>query len=162
MKQTLGTQLRHLLDLLDGAVARKYASMGVDYRPRYTPVLRALIAGELCTVGEIAAAAGITQPAATQTVALMVKDQLIEAASSSDARQKLLRLTDHGRSLLPHLQEAWEATAQAAAGLDDELPAPLSEVLDAAIQALARKSFDERIREAGSGAVSTTGKMMPA
>jgi len=148
MKQSLGTQLRHLLDLLDGAVARNYATMGIGYRPRYTPVLRALIAGEPCTVGEIAAAAGITQPAATQTVSLMVEDRLIEAASSSDGRQKLLGLTDHGRSLLPRLQEAWEATALAAAGLDDELPASLSGVLDAAIEALANKSFDERIREA--------------
>ncbi len=148
MGQTLGTQLRHLLELLDGAVAQKYASMGIGYRPRYTPVLRALIAGEPCTVGEIAVAAGITQPAATQTVSLMVSDKLIEACPSNDGRQKLLRLTDHGRSLLPQLHEAWEATAQAASGLDDALAVPLSGLLGAAIEALAKKPFEERIREA--------------
>ena len=148
MKQTLGTQLRHLLELLDGAVARNYADLGVDYRPRYTPVLRALIAGQPCTVGEIATAAGITQPAATQTVALMIKHKLIEEASSDDSRKKLLQLTVHSRGLLPQLQQAWVATARAATSLDDELPAPLSDVLDAAIEALAQKSFDERIREA--------------
>ena len=143
------------MDLLDGAVSRNYAAMGVNYRPRYTPVLRALMASEPCTVGEIAVASGITQPAATQTVALMIKDKLIEVGSSDDGRQKLLWLTEHCRLLLPQLQDAWEATAQAAAGLDDELPAPLSKILAAAIKALARKSFDQRICEASAGAMNT-------
>lgn len=155
MKQTLGTQLRHLLELLDGAVAQKYLELGIGYRPRYTPVLRALITGEPCTVGEIAIAAGITQPAATQTVSLMVKDKLIETVSSDDGRQKLLQITEHGRALLPQVQEAWEATAHAAAGLDNELPTRLSEVLASAIEALERKSFDDRIRECGSRSMRT-------
>lgn len=158
MRQTLGTQLRHLLELLDGAVARNYAELGMGYRPRYTPVLRALIVGQPCTVGEIAIAAGITQPAATQTVSLMIKDKLIEAASSADGRKKLLQLTEHGQALLPQLQQTWKATARAAASLDDELPATLSGVLGAAIEALAQKSFEERIREAGLELQSITGE----
>ena len=150
MNQTLGTQLRHLLELLDGAVARNYAEMSIGYRPRYTPVLRTLLEQEPSSVGEIAAAAGITQPAATETVSLMIKDDLVETTSSGDRRQKLLRLTERARALLPQLQQAWEATAQAARSIDDELPTPLSKALEAAIQALERKSFDERILEARS------------
>jgi MarR family transcriptional regulator, organic hydroperoxide resistance regulator len=38
----------------------------LDYLPRYTPIVRALMASEPLTVGDIAAAAGISQPAATQ------------------------------------------------------------------------------------------------
>lgn len=157
MTRTLGTQLRHLLELLDGAVAREYAQLGMGYRPRYTPVLRALVAAQPCTVGEIATAAGITQPAATQTVSLMIDDQLIEEVPSKDGRKKLLKLTEHGRALLPQLQEAWEATAGAAASLDYELPAPLSGAVGAAIEALAKKSFEQRIREAKSERRSTRG-----
>ena len=41
---------------------------------RYTPVMRALEGGTPHTVSQIAEAAGITQPAATQTVALMNPD----------------------------------------------------------------------------------------
>jgi hypothetical protein len=41
----LGTLMRHVLELLDGDVARVYADLGVpDYRPRYSPVVRALVA----------------------------------------------------------------------------------------------------------------------
>jgi len=149
MERTLGTQLRHLLDLLDGAVERKYANMGLAYRARYTPVMRCLIAKEPQSLGEVARCAGITQPGATQTVSLMIENDLIETATSLDARQKLLRLTAAGRAMAGELQNAWAATAKAAESLDRELPMPISEILAAAITALEANSFDERIRDAG-------------
>src|SRR5688500_6503825 len=67
-----GTQLRHLLELLDGAVSRAYDDAGLPYRPRYAPVMRALLAREPSPLGQIAESARITQPAATQTVALLI------------------------------------------------------------------------------------------
>jgi DNA-binding MarR family transcriptional regulator len=149
MKPTLGTQLRHLIELLDGAVGDAYAAAGLTYRPRYTPVMRSLMASEPATIGFIAEAAGITQPAATQTVALMVKDGIVSVeASPTDARQKMIRLTDAGRELIPHLQLCWQATALAAASLEAELPFSLTGVLDSAIHALEKKSLGERIQEA--------------
>jgi MarR family transcriptional regulator, organic hydroperoxide resistance regulator len=149
MKQGLGTQLRHLVELLDGAVQQSYVEAGLDYRPRYTPVLRALAGGQPCTVGQIAESAGITQPAATQTVALMLKEGwLAVEASPTDARQKLLRLSPQGERLLPELQACWRATAAAADSLDADLPHPLSDTLTRAIAALERRPFGERIRNA--------------
>ena len=148
MKQGLGTQLRHLIELLDGAVAAAYEEEGIDYRPRYTPVMRALANGAL-SVGDIAAAAGITQPAATQTVALMRKHDLVDVAPSpTDARQKIVRLSKRGQALLPRLQRCWRATAAAAAGLDADLPHPLSDTLAHAIAALEQRPFGARIRAA--------------
>jgi DNA-binding MarR family transcriptional regulator len=149
MKPGLGTQLRHLLDLLDGAVGRAYDDAGLRYRPRYTPVMRALIALEPLTIGQIAEAAGITQPAATQTVALMIKEGLVRAEPGPvDGRQRLIRLTREGRALLPQLRDCWQATEIAAASLDAALPRPLSQSLGDAISALEGKSFDSRIVEA--------------
>lgn len=149
MKSSHGTKLRHLIELLDGAVGHAYEEAGLHYRPRYTPVMRSLIAQEPATLGFIAQAAGITQPAATQTVALMVKDGLVVVeAAPNDARQKLIRLSAEGRQLVPALQRCWEATAIAAASLEADLPYSLSEILDAAIAALETKSMGERIRTA--------------
>jgi DNA-binding MarR family transcriptional regulator len=149
MKPGLGTQLRHLLELLDGSVQAAYAQAGIDTRPRYTPVFRALEGRESCTLGEIATAAGITQPAATQTIALMVTDGLVTAKPApGDARQRLVRLTKKGRELLPRLQSCWAATTLAADSLDQDLPAPLSEALAGAIAALRDQSFDQRILKA--------------
>jgi MarR family transcriptional regulator, organic hydroperoxide resistance regulator len=149
MKATHGTQLRHLIELLDGAVSAAYEEAGLDYRPRYTPVMRALIACEPVTIGAIAEAAGITQPAATQTVSLMIRDGLVCAqAGAHDGRQKMISLTSEGRALIPALQRCWQATAAASAALEAELPFSLSAVLDSTIQALADKPFGARIREA--------------
>lgn len=149
MRATHGTQLRHLIELLDGAVTAAYEEAGLDYRPRYTPVMRALMNSEPATIGAIAELAGITQPAATQTVALMVKDGLVASApGEQDARQRLISLTAQGRALLPALQRCWQATAIASANLEAELPFSLAEVLDRTIAALTAKPFGERIREA--------------
>lgn len=149
MKQGLGTQLRHLIELLDGAVEASYVEAGLDYRPRYTPVMRALIAQEPLTIGEIAAQAGITQPAATQTVALMIKQGLVTAAAGkADGRQKMIRLSAAGQAMLPQVQRCWQATAAAAASLDAQLTHPLSSVLAEAIAALGEQSFGDRIRSA--------------
>lgn len=149
MKSTHGTQLRHLIELLDGAVGDAYDAAGLNYRPRYTPVMRSLMAKEPATIGFIAEAAGITQPAATQTVALMIKDGIVSVeASPTDARQKMIRLTQQGRDLIPQLKLCWQATAIASASLEADLPYSLTEVLDSAIRALAAKPLGERIREA--------------
>lgn len=156
MKRSLGTQLRHLIDLLDGAVTAAYEAQGLVYRPRYTPMMRALLKEDGASIGQLAGLAGISQPAATQTIALMIKDGLVSSVPGPvDARQRVIRLTAHGIALMPQLQECWNATAQAAASLDAELPVPLSGLLDDALVALERKSFDVRIREARSGRIAS-------
>jgi MarR family transcriptional regulator, organic hydroperoxide resistance regulator len=149
VEPSLGTQLRHLIELLDGAVEAAYTDAGLHYRPRYTPVMRALMEAEPLTVGQIAETAGITQPAATQTITLMLGEGLVSAKPGPrDGRQKLIRLTETGRDMLPRLQKCWQATAAAGRSLDGDLPHPLSRLVGQSIDALAAKSFAERIREA--------------
>ncbi|MBK8285378.1 MAG: MarR family transcriptional regulator [Ahniella sp.] len=149
MKSGLGTQLAYLLDLLDSAVQDSYVQAQLATRPRYTPVLRALSECEPSTLGQIAQAAKISQPSATQTVALMIEDGLISSTPGpGDGRQRLIRFTDKGRDLMPKLQTCWSATRLAADTLDAELAVPLSALLAKAIEALERKPFAQRIAEA--------------
>jgi DNA-binding MarR family transcriptional regulator len=148
MKQGLGTQLRHLIELLDGDVAQQYKDAGLDYRPRYTPIMRALQGLETASIGQIAEIAGITQPAATQTVSLMKKDGLVTVEPGTDGRQRLVRLSAQGNALLPALESCWAATKAAADDLDAQLASPLSACLAEAIAALETKPFLARIRDA--------------
>ncbi|NHZ44215.1 MULTISPECIES: MarR family winged helix-turn-helix transcriptional regulator [Massilia] len=157
MKQGLGTQLRHLIELLDGAVLQAYVEAGLDYRPRYTPVMRVLAQQPSATIGQLAELAGITQPAATQTVALMKKEGiLLVVAGGEDGRQRVVRLSPQGEQLLPRLQACWQATRNAADSLDAELDYPLSGCLAQAIAALGQRSFGARIEEANQKTRSTT------
>lgn len=101
------------------------------------------------SVTKIAEAAGITQPAATQTIALMIREGLLISESSlEDSRQRVVELTRYGRDLLPRLQACWEAVTTAANSLDADLPFPLSQLLDLAIEALANEPFATRIQAA--------------
>ena len=143
----LGTQLRHLIELLDDAVSEVHDYAGLHYRPRYTPVMRALADGATLNIGQLAEAARISQPAATQTVGLMVRDGFVDVAPGPlDARQRVVTLSARGRDLMPRLERAWLATDRAAAGLDAE--AALSTAVAAALAALQRQSFAARIAAA--------------
>lgn len=148
MKQGLGTQLRHLIDLLDGEVAQQYKDVGLDYRPRYTPIVRALMQLGTASIGQIADAAGITQPAATQTVNLMKKDGLVTVEPGADGRHRIVRLSAQCKELMPVLESCWAATKAAADDLDAQLAVPLSNILNEAILALQEKPFGARISEA--------------
>lgn len=142
----LGTQLRHLLELLDGDLEKIYAQMdGVTYRPRFTPIMRALEAGDVLSVKAIAESAGITHSAASQTVLRMARLGLVEVSSGQDARSRNVTLSPLGRRLLPRLQQQWQATREAAEQLDAELGGRLASTLDAAIEALHARPFEKRI-----------------
>jgi MarR family transcriptional regulator, organic hydroperoxide resistance regulator len=151
VNRTLGTQLRHLIELLDSALEGAYVEVGLKYRPRYTPVVRALIDSGPLTIGQIAEFSGITQPAATQTVALMVREGIVVAQSGKeDGRTKVISLTPYGHGLLPKLEICWRATALAAKSLDKDLHCSLSEILESAIEALTSNPYGSRIRKARS------------
>jgi DNA-binding MarR family transcriptional regulator len=142
----LGTLLRHLLELLDGDVQKAYEDLGLDYRPRFTPVVRALVESEPRSIREIADHSGLTHSAVSQTVAEMKKAGLVRLERGrTDARERLARLSPHGRALLPGLQRQWAATNAAADDLDAELSHSLRATVTEAIAALEKKPFRQRI-----------------
>lgn len=145
----LGTRLRHVLEVLDGDVAQVYADLGLaDYRPRFSPVVRALVALGPSSIRDLAAAIGVTHSAASQTVAQMAKSGLVTLEPGADARQRIAHLTDRTRSLLPVINAEWAATGTAAAEMDAELPVPLGEMLTAILRATERRPMRDRIRDA--------------
>ena len=149
MKRTLGTTLRHLIELLDGSVERVYSDFGLDYKPRFTPIMRILAKIEVISVSELAKEAGITQPAATQTIQAMAKKGLVTiSVNKKDSRQKQISLSKQGRAMMIQLERCWQATAIAAETLDNELQTPLTVLAEEAIQALEKKSFLSRIKQA--------------
>ena len=149
LEGALGTRLRHALELMDGDVAQACADLGLaGYRPRYSAVVRVLVSGGACSIGELAEATGVTHSAASQTVAQMRRDGLVAMASGTDGRRRIVRLTPKARRLLPAIEAEWAATAEAAAHLDAELPYPLTTLVEALHEALLRRPFRQRIADA--------------
>ncbi|NGN65611.1 winged helix-turn-helix transcriptional regulator [Streptomyces sp. A7024] len=143
----LGTLLRHVLELLDDGVAKVYVDQGLpEYRPRFSPVVRALVADGPLPIRALAEAVGVTHSAASQTVAQMVRAGLAaQAPDPADARRRLVSLTPQARRLLPQVDAEWTATVAALAELDGELSMPLGTLLTEAAEALAHRPFGERI-----------------
>jgi DNA-binding MarR family transcriptional regulator len=155
----LGTQLRHVLELLDGDVAQVYVALGLDdYRPRFSPIVRALVAAGPSSIGDLAHAISVTHSAASQTVAQMSRCGLVSLKPGADARQRIVHLTASARSLLPTIEAERAATQAAACELDAELPCPLSQMVTAILRAVERRPFRQRIadaaREAGDPAMA--------
>lgn len=144
----LGTLLRHLIEALDGAVEEAYGRAGLDYRPRYTPIVRVLIEIGPASIRAISQRAGTTHSAVSQTVSQMRKAGLVRLRPGGDARERVVALTPRAEAMVPRLERHWAATSAAARGLDDELSAPLSVLVREAIAALERRPFAERIGEA--------------
>lgn len=146
----LGTLLRHVHELLDGAVADVYAELGMpDYRPRFSPVIRSLVAGGPMPIRDIARVVGVTHSAASQTVLHLRRAGLVSLETGPDARQRIVHLTAKARAALPVIEAEWQATGRAAADLDADLPVPLADVLTAVVEALEQRSFRRRIAESG-------------
>lgn len=144
----LGTQLRHVLDLMEADIASVLADLGLpDYRPRFSPVVRALVALGPMPIRELARAVSVTHSAASQTVAEMSKRGFVTLVPGRDARQRVVHLTERTRQALPAIQAEWDATRSAAEQLDAELPFPLSDLVPAIAAALGRKPFRRRMAE---------------
>lgn len=144
---TLGTLLRRLIEHLDGAVEQVYVDAGLDYRPRFTPIVRALAADGPATLRGLSTRTGVTHSAVSQTVAQMVDRGLVSLQTGEDARERIAALTPAAQALLPRLQAFWSATERAARSLDDDLGQPLEPLLLQALAALERRPFAERIAE---------------
>lgn len=140
----LGELLRYVGELVDSGAAQRYRDLGLPYRPRYTPILRALLAGNL-TVTEIVAHSRLTQGAVSQTVALMIADGLLARADVADGRKSALSLTEQGNAMLGTLLSHWQTTFAAIEALEAETGHPLRQALERAADALERTSFADRL-----------------
>lgn len=144
-RPTLGTLLRHLLELVDGDVERVYRDAGLDYRPRFTPVMRTVAELGPSSIRTIAERASLTHSAASQTVAEMVARHLVRVEAGSDRRERIVHLSREGEEMLPLLRSYWAATNAAAAALGEEVGADLEALLHRTVLALHAVPYHERI-----------------
>jgi DNA-binding MarR family transcriptional regulator len=137
-----------LQERLEAEIADLYAERGVHgVRPRFAyPLIRLAHSGPM-TLRELAASLGRTHSALSQTVSAMREQDLVETAPGADARTRVVRLTERGRSLVPFLEAEWNATEDAIEALDAELPVHLADYVAAMSARLEQRGFRDRIAE---------------
>jgi len=142
-EEGLWRPLRLLLARMDDDIARLYA--GTDVKPTYVMELLRLHHRGPMTIRELAESVQRTHSALSQKVAAMKAAGLVEVTTGQDARSKRVALTPAATALADKLAAEWRATEAASAELEAELPYPLSQVVRDMEEALARRSFHDRI-----------------
>ena len=148
--RTHGVLLRRLIDHLDGAVEQAYVDAGLDYRPRFTPVVRALLNGGPATLRALSRQTGVTHSAISQTVSQMAARGWVSLQTGTDARERIVAMTPLAMERLPRLKQCWAATEAASLSLDDDIGQPLADVLLRALEVLERRPFSDRLAAASS------------
>ncbi|PSJ40993.1 bifunctional helix-turn-helix transcriptional regulator/GNAT family N-acetyltransferase [Allosphingosinicella deserti] len=147
----LGSRLKRLAEQLQGDVVRAANAAGVPIQPGQYPLLATLEAGA-ASIGEIAQAMRMSQPAITRNVDRLVRSGLVDVLPSrADRRQRVVSLSIAGREALaraktsvsPRVEEAVRALAA-------DLSGPLLEQIATLESRLAERSLGERIRAQGA------------
>ncbi|PXB04181.1 MarR family transcriptional regulator [Pectobacterium carotovorum subsp. carotovorum] len=145
IKPGLGELLRYTAELVDKGSEANYRALSLNYRPRFTPILRAMAAGAQ-TVQDITESTHLTQGAISQSVALMEQDGILVREQLSDGRKFALRLTPAGIQLVAQLETCWEAIFLAIEQLEKEAGWPLMKGLEELASALEQRDFEKRIQ----------------
>lgn len=142
----IGARLRRLSDRIDREADQLYAAFGVDFEQRWFGVVNQLARNGAMSVGELAAALGVSHAAVSQTRAALVQRKLLTTEDhATDGRQRVLTLSTKGQRLVEQLTPLWRALNSAAEELDREAGRPV-EALGRLEAALDKTSLTARVR----------------
>ena len=123
-----------------------YKENGIDFQPKWFPVLYTLHHKPVLSVLELAAEIGYTHPSTITLLKELEKEKLIRSKKDKqDERKRLIQLSAKGEALLRQMQPVWQIIAAAATELLDtphQLLAAVTEVEDQ----LRKKSFLARAK----------------
>ena len=143
---TLGSRLRRIGEQLQADTQRIIDAGGLAIQASQFPLLAAVDRLGPLSIGDLAAALGVTQPGVTRASALLVAAGYLENRRvDGDQRVRLLALTDKGRELIAVARRAvWPRVEAAVADLCGPLSGPLLEQLAGLEAGLKERPLDRR------------------
>jgi DNA-binding MarR family transcriptional regulator len=147
-ERSLWRPVFRLLRDMDEEIARVYADNGIaDLKPSWVTVILKLHARGPMTIADLARSLEQTHSALSQKVAAMRGKGWLATGPGPDARSKKVRLTTRAERIADQLAAEWNATEASLDELEAQLPYPLTRAAADISQALAGKSFHDRITE---------------
>ncbi len=123
----LGSRLKRLADQMQSDVIRVSQRVGLPIQPGQYPLLTLLFERGPQTIGALAQAMGLSQPAVTRNVGRLVDLQLVRIdRSDTDGRNRIVALTAAGERAMIRSQEVvWPQVSAAVRQVVDGLSGPL-------------------------------------
>ena len=116
----IATRLQRLSDQFRKDGTMIYKDQGIDFEPKWFPVIYTLYHKPGIGVMELAAEIGYAHPSTIILLKELEKEKLVRSKKDKkDERKRLLLLTDKGQQLVDQMQPAWKAMTAAIAELTD-------------------------------------------
>lgn len=144
---TLGTRFKRIGELLQAHTQRILEAHELSIPAGQFPFLAALDRLDALTIGDLAEAVGVSQPAATRAAAQLADDGLVTVTQArDDQRRRSVELTAEGKRLVAAgKRAAWPLIERAVKSLCSELEGSLLDQLAGLEDGLAEQPLERRV-----------------
>lgn len=143
----ISTRLQRLGELLRKDGQQIYKAHGIDFEPKWFPVVYSLAANETLSVVEIAHEIGYTHPSTISLLKELEAKKLVRSRKDkTDTRKRMISLTEKGQQLVTEMKPVWDLITAALTDLTNTT----NNIMNAINEVEARfreKSFFERAEE---------------
>lgn len=142
----ISTRLQRLSEQIrkDGFLV--YKANGINFEPKWFPVIYTLHLKPVLSVVELATEIGYTHPSTITLLKELEKEKLIRSKKDKhDERKRLLQLSDKGKKLVEQMQPVWGIIIAAITELTDTQNNLMKAIVEVE-QQLQQKSFFERAK----------------
>ncbi|MBS1661452.1 MAG: MarR family transcriptional regulator [Bacteroidetes bacterium] len=142
----ISTRLQRLAEQLrkDGALI--YKSHGIDFEPKWFPVIYTLHHKPILSVVELAAEIGYSHPSTISLLKELEKEGLIRSKKDKeDSRKRLLQLSTKGHQLVEKMQPVWKIMTNALSDLSNTSN-HIMKAIEEVEERFREKSFLERAK----------------
>ncbi|NLR77518.1 MarR family winged helix-turn-helix transcriptional regulator [Chitinophaga eiseniae] len=140
----IATRLQRLSDQLRKEGQLIYKAHGIDFEPKWFPVVYTLHQKPVLSVVEIAAEIGYSHPSTISLLKELEKQKLVRSKKDkTDERKRLILLTEKGKELVIQMQPVWGKMSAALASLTDT-PNNLMKAIEEVEANIKVRSFFER------------------
>jgi DNA-binding MarR family transcriptional regulator len=147
----IATRLQRLSDQIRKDGMEIYKANGVDFEPKWFPVIYTLHRKPLLSVVEIADEIGYTHPSTISLLKELEAKKLIRSSKDkTDSRRRMIQLTEKGKKLVSTIQPVWEIITAAVTDLT-HTPHNLMQAIIEVEEQFAQKSMLERAKEYMAG-----------
>ncbi|MDV7695839.1 MarR family transcriptional regulator [Chryseobacterium soli] len=140
----ISTRLQRLSEQLrkDGALI--YKEFGIDFEPKWFPVMLTLYHKKELSIVEIAHEIGYTHPSTISLLKELEKKQLIlSKKDKQDERKRLIEVTSKGEALVEQMKPVWELIKKVLGDIADNENNLLAAINEAETK-IAEQSFYQR------------------
>lgn len=142
----IATRLQRLAEQMrkDGLLI--YKAFGIEFEPKWFPVIYTLHVKPILSVVELSAEIGYSHPSTISLLKELEKQKLVKSKKDkTDERKRLLQLTEKGQALISQMEPVWQIMVTATTQLT-ETKNNLMKALEEVEQQMELQSFYQRAK----------------